>query len=92
LAELTEGVHRYPQILVNVRVREKRPFEELPSVQRQAQAITQELGDHGRLLLRYSGTEPLARIMIEGQDEREIKSYANDLADLIRQELDAVDS
>ncbi|HEY8205060.1 MAG TPA: phosphoglucosamine mutase [Pyrinomonadaceae bacterium] len=92
LAELAEGVHRYPQILVNVRVREKRPFEELPSVQRQAQAITQELGDHGRLLLRYSGTEPLARIMIEGQDEREIKSYANDLADLIRQELDAVDS
>jgi len=92
LAELTEGIHRYPQILVNVRVREKRPFEELPSVQRQAQAITQELGDHGRLLLRYSGTEPLARIMIEGQDEREIERCANDLADLIRQELGAVDS
>ncbi|HEY3102479.1 MAG TPA: phosphoglucosamine mutase [Pyrinomonadaceae bacterium] len=92
LAELTEGVHRYPQILVNVRVREKRPFEELPSVQRQAQETTQKLGDQGRLLLRYSGTEPLARIMIEGRNEREMERYANDLADVIGQELGAVDS
>ncbi len=87
LAELVAGFQRYPQILVNVRVREKRPFEELPAVQRLAREIEQQLGDRGRLLLRYSGTESLARVMIEGESETEVKSHANALAEAIRTEL-----
>jgi len=87
LAALVTGFQRYPQVLVNVRVREKRPFAELPAVQRLAHEITQQLGDRGRLLLRYSGTESLARVMIEGESESEVKSQANALAEVIRAEL-----
>ncbi len=87
LAELVAGFQRYPQILVNVRVREKRPFEGLPTVQRLARETEQQLGDRGRLLLRYSGTESLARVMIEGESETEVKSHANALAEAIRAEL-----
>ncbi len=87
LAELVSGFERYPQVLVNVRVREKRPLAELPAVQRLAHEIEQKLGNRGRLLLRYSGTESLARVMIEGESESEVKSQANALADVIRAEL-----
>ena len=87
LAELVVGFQRYPQVLVNVRVREKRPFEELPAVQRLAHEIEQQLGNRGRLLLRYSGTESLARVMIEGESETEVRSQANALAEAIRTEL-----
>jgi phosphoglucosamine mutase len=89
LAELVGGMQRFPQLLLNVRVREKRPFEELPTVQRVAREIEETLGSRGRLLLRYSGTEPLARVMLEGENEREIKSQANRLAEVIRVELGA---
>jgi phosphoglucosamine mutase len=89
LTELTSGMQRYPQLLVNVRVHEKRAFQELPSVQSVARQIENELGDRGRLLLRYSGTEPLARIMIEGDDEQAIKAQADLLAVAIRRELGA---
>ena len=87
LEELVAGFQRYPQVLVNVRVREKRPFKELPAVQSLAHEIEQQLGDRGRLLLRYSGTESLARVMIEGESETEIKSQASALAEVIRSEL-----
>ncbi len=87
LKELVAGFQRYPQVLVNVRVREKRPFEQLPSVQRLAHEIEQRLGNRGRLLLRYSGTELLARVMIEGESESEVKAQANALAELIRTEI-----
>jgi phosphoglucosamine mutase len=87
LAELVSGFVRYPQILVNVRVRHKKPFAELPSVQRLAREIEQRLGDRGRLLLRYSGTESLARVMIEGESEREVQTQANALAEAIKSEL-----
>ncbi|HEX6190142.1 MAG TPA: phosphoglucosamine mutase [Pyrinomonadaceae bacterium] len=89
LGELTQGIQRYPQVLVNVRVREKRPFEELPSVQRLASEIQQTLGDRGRLLLRYSGTEPLARVMIEGPTETEVNQSAQSLAAAIQKEIGA---
>lgn len=87
LAELVSGFERYPQILVNVRVREKRPFNQIPTVKRLADEIELQLGDRGRLLLRYSGTEALARVMIEGESEAEVKSQANALAEVIRAEL-----
>ena len=87
LAELTAGFQRYPQVLVNVRVREQPPFESLPSVSRRARQVEEELGDRGRLLLRYSGTEPLARVMIEGESEAEVRAHAAALADAISAEL-----
>jgi phosphoglucosamine mutase len=90
LSELAKGFSRYPQILVNVRVREKIPFEELPSVQEKAHEVEASLGERGRLLLRYSGTEPLARVMIEGADEAEVKAQADALAGVIWAEIGAV--
>lgn len=87
LHTLTEGFQRYPQILVNVKVREKRPFAEIAQIQDLASKTESILGDRGRLLLRYSGTEPLARIMIEGESQSEIERYAGDLATVIREAL-----
>jgi phosphoglucosamine mutase len=87
LEELVAGFQRYPQVLVNVRVREKKSFEALPAVQRLADEITRQLGSSGRLLLRYSGTESLARVMIEGKNESDVKSKANALAEVLRAEI-----
>jgi len=89
LGRLTEGFARFPQILLNVRVREKIPFEALPRVQEEAREIQRSMGDRGRLLLRYSGTEPLARVMIEGEDEAKVQAEASSLAALIKAEIGA---
>jgi phosphoglucosamine mutase len=87
LDELTAGFTRYPQVLVNVRVREKLPFEEVEEISHAARAIEGQLGETGRLLLRYSGTEPLARVMIEGERQDLIERYANELASVIKAAL-----
>ncbi|HVS21252.1 MAG TPA: hypothetical protein VHD88_05350, partial [Pyrinomonadaceae bacterium] len=71
---------------------EKRPFDQLPNVQRLAGEVERELGNRGRLLLRYSGTESLARVMIEGESESEIKVQAHALAEAIQAELSAAES
>lgn len=89
LAELVAGFARYPQILLNVRVREKVPFEKLQSVHGLQESIERSLGDRGRLLLRYSGTEALARVMIEGEDERQVQTHAEALAAAIKSEIGA---
>lgn len=89
LSSLAGEFVRYPQILVNVRVRDKRPFDDVPVIARRAREIESALGLNGRLLLRYSGTEPLARVMIEGADVGEITAAAHNLADLIKAELSA---
>jgi len=89
LAELTVGFKQYPQILVNVRVREKVPFAELPSVQAAVSEVEELLSQKGRLLLRYSGTEPLARVMIEGENQHEIEEYAARIARAIEGEIGA---
>ena len=89
LKELTERFQRYPQVLINVRVRERKPFAEVPGIQKLSDEIRRDLGERGRLLLRYSGTEPLARVMIEGEDESDVKAKANALADVIRRDLSA---
>ena len=87
LGELAGGFQRYPQVLVNVRVKEKRPFEDIPGIRQLKHEVEQKLGDRGRLLLRYSGTEALARVMIEGESESEVKAQANALAEAIRAEV-----
>jgi phosphoglucosamine mutase len=87
LAQLLAGFRRFPQILRNVRVREKRPFEQLPQVAAERAAVEAELHGNGRLVLRYSGTEPLARIMLEGPELAALEAQA---ARLERAIVDAV--
>jgi phosphoglucosamine mutase len=87
LGRLVQGFSRFPQVLVNIHVREKVRFEALPKVQEKAHQIEQEMGDRGRLLLRYSGTEPLARVMIEGEDEQQVRNSAESLAAVIKAEI-----
>ena len=89
LAEMTAGFKRYPQILLNVRVREKVPFTDLASVQTATNEVEELLSQQGRLLLRYSGTEPLARVMIEGEDQSQIEDYAQRIAGAIEREIGA---
>lgn len=87
LSEMNLGFDQYPQILVNINVKEKRPFDEVDEIIKKARDIELKLGDTGRLLLRYSGTENLARVMIEGKDQGEIEVLANELAEVIRESL-----
>jgi phosphoglucosamine mutase len=87
LAEMTAGLERYPQVLVNVRVREKTPFDEMPAVKDEVKKVEELLSQKGRLLLRYSGTEPLARVMIEGESQTKIEGYAEIIAEAIRREI-----
>ena len=89
LAEMVVGFKRYPQILVNVRVREKVPFGEIPSVKAEVDEVEELLSQKGRLLLRYSGTEKLARVMIEGENQFKIDGYARKIADAIEREIGA---
>ena len=87
LAEMTAGFKPYPQILVNVKVREKVPFSEMPSVHAAVLEVEKLLSHKGRLLLRYSGTERLARVMIEGERQRQIEEYATKIARAIEGEI-----
>ena len=87
LSELRRCMTRFPQILVNVRVSERKPFEQIPMVSRKLREVTTALKDHGRVLLRYSGTELLARVMVEGKDKARIEGLAHELADVIRREI-----
>jgi phosphoglucosamine mutase len=86
-SEMTKGFTRYPQILVNVKVKEKRPFEEVAEIVETSKLLETELDGKGRLLLRYSGTENLARVMIEGENQTQIESQANRLASVIKASL-----
>jgi phosphoglucosamine mutase len=87
LSDLTAELSHYPQVLVNVRVREKVDFEQLSTVQEAVSEVKERLSHNGRLLLRYSGTERLARVMIEGADQLEIEKYAEEIAGRIRSEI-----
>jgi len=80
LSELTAGFEAFPQALVNVRVASKRPIESLPALTQAIEKVEAELDGRGRVLIRYSGTEAKARIMVEGDDEDRVGVYANDLA------------
>jgi len=87
LSELTADYVRYPQVLVNVRVAERKPIEDLPDFMRLVKKVETALAGRGRVLIRYSGTEAKARIMVEGDDEKKIREYAQDLADGLRSAL-----
>ncbi|MBI5454399.1 MAG: phosphoglucosamine mutase, partial [Deltaproteobacteria bacterium] len=77
----------YPQILLNVKVREKKDLSALPSVVNAIKAVEERLKNRGRAFIRYSGTEPLARITIEGERKDEITTMANELAEVLKKEI-----
>ncbi|MFQ5682232.1 MAG: phosphoglucosamine mutase [Candidatus Binatia bacterium] len=87
LGELKKVMTKLPQILLNVRVKEKRDLSRLPRLSRKIAAIEKELSGHGRILVRYSGTEPLARVMLEGESEDRIHAMAQEVAEEIRSQL-----
>jgi len=87
LSQLAACMKTYPQTLVNVKVRERRDLESIPEVAARMAEISKKLEGTGRLLVRYSGTEPKVRVMLEGEDEQEIKQLAEELAGLIREKL-----
>jgi phosphoglucosamine mutase len=89
LSALLAPFRRYPQVLLNVEVARKADFATLPAVAAAARSVEERLGEDGRLVLRYSGTEPLARIMIEGPEQGMIDALAAELAAAIRGELGA---
>ncbi len=84
LVELAGCLRKFPQVLVNVPVREKPPLDSVPGVSERTSAFEREMNGAGRVLIRYSGTESLARIMIEGADAGRIRTMADELAGLIR--------
>ena len=87
LSELASGMKNFPQVLISVEVRHKPPLEELPAVQKSVAEAKAALGHQGRILLRYSGTESVARVMIEGPEQGLIDTLAEGIAGAIRQLL-----
>jgi phosphoglucosamine mutase len=87
LDDLAAQLVTYPQVLVNVRVRERADYNEIPAIASAIRKIEGRLDGQGRLLIRYSGTEPLLRIMLEGKDDAEIRRWANEIADVVRGHL-----
>ena len=87
LDELTAELEVYPQLLVNVRVKERRPLENLAAVKEEIHRMEAEFGDTGRVVVRFSGTEPLARVMVEGPKLDRVRYFAESIAAAIRSEL-----
>ncbi|HEY2351480.1 MAG TPA: phosphoglucosamine mutase, partial [Candidatus Acidoferrum sp.] len=89
LAELIAGLKDYPQIIVNVKVRSKPPLDSLPEVSRALTDAQSALGESGRIVLRYSGTEPLARVMVEAEHDSDVQRFSKSLADALRASIGA---
>ncbi len=89
LDELTSDLQVYPQKLVNIRVREKKGLLEHPAVAREIQRAEESFAGTGRIVVRFSGTEPVARVMVEGADAGKVESFSTSIADVIKRELGA---
>jgi len=87
LADLAAGLVTFPQTLVNVRVREKTPVDAVPAIAAAVARVEAALDGRGRVLVRYSGTEPLLRIMIEGEDQASVQAWAEEIAEAVRATL-----
>jgi phosphoglucosamine mutase len=87
LDALSEGLKDYPQTIVNVKVRSKPPLESLPEVESALRDAQATLGDNGRIVLRYSGTEPLARVMVEAEHASDVEKFSQSIASAIRSSL-----
>lgn len=87
LSELKNEVKLYPNVVKNTKVTSKPPLESIPTIKKKLDAVTQSLGTKGRVLLRYSGTEPLARVMVEGEDFDQVNKLCDELVDVVTDEL-----
>ena len=87
LADLSSDLITYPQVLLNVRVREKADLRTIPDVAATIKRVEERVDGQGRVLIRYSGTEPLLRVMLEGRDEDEIRSWAQEIVDVVQTNL-----
>lgn len=87
LSDLAAIVKRYPQSLVNVRVSEKVSIEKMARVHKMIQRVEKQLADKGRVLVRYSGTENICRVMVEGEQHTQVRQFAHGIADLVKQEI-----
>jgi phosphoglucosamine mutase len=87
LGDLASGLTTYPQVLLNVRVKAKHDLQGVPAVAAVVADVERRLGNSGRVLVRYSGTEPLLRVMLEGQDQAQIRAWAEEIAEQVRQHL-----
>lgn len=87
LADLVSDLKVFPQIIQNIRVREKTPFPQVPEIQRAIEAAQRELDGNGRVVVRYSGTEALARVMVEAESEEKMRRIAGVIADSIKRAL-----
>ncbi|MEI9479673.1 MAG: phosphoglucosamine mutase [Deltaproteobacteria bacterium] len=92
LDELTQVMEPLPQVLYNVEVKEKRDLSEIPEISKRMKSIEKMLGQSGRTLIRYSGTEPLLRIMIEGEDEKKLHRWAQEIAELVKKHFGKLES
>lgn len=89
LESLVEGLKQYPQVIVNVKVKNKPPLETLPEVSRALAEAETTLGENGRVVLRYSGTEPLARVMVEAEHEKDVQRFSQSIATALRKAIGA---
>src|SRR6202171_4553426 len=89
LADLTKGLKDYPQIIVNVKVRSKPPLDSLPEVSRALSDANSALGQSGRIVLRYSGTEPVARVVVEAEHDSDVQRFSQSLANAVRASIGA---
>jgi phosphoglucosamine mutase len=89
LGKLVEGLKDYPQVIVNVKVKSKPPLDSIPEVAQAVAAAKTVLGDNGRIVLRYSGTEPLARVMVEAEQQADVDRFGNSIADALRRTIGA---
>jgi len=89
IESLVEGLKDYPQLIVNVKVRSKPPLDSLPEVSRALAEAQSVLGDNGRVVLRYSGTEQLARVMVEAEHEADVQRFSQSLANALRSSIGA---
>jgi phosphoglucosamine mutase len=87
LADLASELVTFPQVLTNVTVRERKDLLSVPEIKAAMELVEERLAGQGRLLVRYSGTEPLVRVMIEGRDQREIQSWAAEIASAVKAQL-----
>jgi phosphoglucosamine mutase len=87
LADLAADLTTYPQVLLNVRVREKVELDTVPAVASAIARVEARVAGQGRLLVRYSGTEPLLRVMLEGQQQDEIRGWAQEIVDVVKEHL-----
>ena len=87
LSELAAIMERYPQHLINVRVKERKPLEAIPEIARTVKLVEEKLGGHGRVLIRPSGTEPVIRVMVEGRDRDLVVGLAQETAAVIERAM-----